>query len=86
MLVRFFLSLRIDNIFIPLIPRFFFFFFFFFFSLRCDSVPVLIAEDDDQAPTGSKRSKRSIWEKELKRFAEAWDFKKLTFADEVADR
>jgi uncharacterized protein YchJ len=44
-----------------------------------------VAEDDSSSRTGSKRTKRQIWEKELKRFSEAWEFKDLIFINEVDD-
>lgn len=44
-----------------------------------------VAEDDASSRTGSKRTKRQIWEKELKRFSEAWEFKDLTFINEIDD-
>jgi uncharacterized protein YchJ len=44
-----------------------------------------VAEEDSSSRTGSKRTKRQIWEKELKRFSEAWEFKDLTFTNEIDD-
>jgi uncharacterized protein YchJ len=59
------------------------------FSALCNEMPFYLAEsthpahkdyvakDDDKVTTGTKRTKRSIWEKEFKRFTEAWEFKDL---------
>jgi uncharacterized protein YchJ len=44
-----------------------------------------VSKDDESSRTGSKRTKRQIWEKEVKRFSEAWEFKDLTLANDIED-
>jgi hypothetical protein len=44
-----------------------------------------VSIEDESSRTGSKRTKREVWEKELKRFSEAWEFKDLTFTNEIED-
>lgn len=44
-----------------------------------------VSIEDESSRTGSKRTKREVWEKELRRFSEAWEFKDLSFTNEIED-
>jgi uncharacterized protein YchJ len=54
-------------------------------SSHPDNKDYVAPQDADEIIGGSKRSKRVIWERDMKRFAESWDFKALEFEDEARD-
>jgi uncharacterized protein YchJ len=54
-------------------------------STHPDSKDYVADDRISNESVGSKRSKRVIWEKEVKRFAEAWDFKDLEFVNDAAE-
>ena len=67
------------------------------FSALCNVLPAFIVasthpdakeyvpEDAEVVGVGSKRSKRVIWEKDVLRFAEGWDFKDFELVNEAED-
>ena len=67
------------------------------FSALCNVLPAFIVatthpdakdyipEDAEVLGVGTKRSKRVIWEKDVQRFAEGWDFKDFELVNEAED-